>query len=220
MGYIKRVLGEFTNHLLNAPLVAIDSLLTIRFDLRNSRDPINTVSYFYLYFQYDSLSQLTKSLFLNKMVEDFLRVFSGYDTCHFTATGNEYLANLKNASTYQELKELVMRFDTAQMIEVIYSELLKHPKYQQKSNNEKRQIARIQRDTLGQCFKLTTVCFEFLFHRFSSVETVTQEKQVMPRSWATHFQSPEQQEGEGSGSVEKSLNESSSSSSGMQPNNA
>ncbi len=77
---------------------------------------------------------------------------------------------------------------------------------------EKKHIALVQRDTLAQCFKLTTVCFEFLFHRFLSAETIPQEKQIMPRSWAAHFQSAEQQKGESSSSNEERLNESSSSS--------
>lgn len=218
--YIQSYLGEFTRHLFEAPLVAIDSLLTSQFNVRASREPINIVSYFYLYFQYASLSQLTKSAFLAKMVEDFLIVFSGYETCHFTEIGHKYLDYIKNASTYPELKDLVMRFDTEEMINIIYSELLAEPKYKQKSDNEKKRIALVQRDTLAQCFKLTTVCFEFLFHRFLSIETIPQEKQVMPKSWATHFQGVEQQRGESSGSNEEKLNESSSSSSsGMQLNN-
>ena len=196
-------LGRNFNLLPTISLAYIDEILTDGLNLNRSREPIMTVSYLYLYFKRGPLNQRTKSAFLLERQQEFLMVYSDkFDDCHFTETVFKYLGCLGEASNYQELKDLIAEICTETIINIIYAELLKHPRYEKNSDGENKRIATVQHGTLAQYFKLTTVCFELLFHRFSPIEAITQEKQVMPTGWATHFQSSEQQKGESSGSIE------------------
>lgn len=191
-------------HLLSKmPLAQIDELLTERLELGKLRQPINAVSYLYLYFQYGSLHKLTKSTFLLERRQEFLTIYSGkFDKCHFTDTVIEYLFRLGKAANYQELKDLVAEIDTTAAINTIYSELLNHPRYEKRSDDEKKRIAEVQQGTLAQYLKLTTVCFELLFHRFLSTAIATQERQSVPKDETIYLHSSEQQKGESSSAVE------------------